>query len=218
MNRFSLLILLLFVILPLGCFFLQPRLTNIDFLTLDLTVFSISLALMTFMVPSLMKFRDSLLEVDETALKKDLSIIEFCKTTIGNFKKLDASDPQDDYKKVVKEAEELLAEYNEKIKEPFKFSGIITNYFKGTKNVLVWCLLAIVSHIIFNEILPTSDVFINFVRDKISCMACNWNFSELKLIVSSYIKLSSLTLQLYFLFMTSEDTMSIIQRFKSELL
>ena len=195
MNRFSLLILLLFVILPLGCVFLQPRLTNIDFLTLDLTVFSISLALMTFMVPSLMKFRDSLLEVDETALKKDMSIIEFCKTTIGNFKKLDASDPQDDYKKVVKEAEERLAEYSEKIS-----------------------LLAIVSHIIFNEILPTSDVFNNFVRDKISSMTCNWNLSELKLIVSSYIKLSSLTLQLYFLFMTSEDTMSIIKRFKSELL
>ena len=216
MKRFLILLLTIFAILPLVCFFLKPRLTDIDFLTLDLTVFSISLALMTFTAPSLMKFRDSLFKVDEAVLKKDLSIIDFCKTTIENFKKMDATTPQDSYKDIIRKAEERMAEYNDKIKDPFQFSDTITKYFKGTKDIVVWCLVAIVIHIVFDEVLLTSDAFSGFVKDNLSCMTIGWNLPVLKLIVSSYIKLVSLALQLYFLFMTSEDAISIILSFKSE--
>ena len=216
MKRIVLLFLLIVVILPLVCIFLQPRLTDIDFLTLDLTVFSISLALMTFTAPSLMKYRDSLLKVDEAVLKKDQSIIDYCKMTIESYKKLDSLDPQDSYKDIIRKAEQRKSELSEKIKDPFQYSGTIIKYYKGTKDVLVWCMVAVVAHLLFNEILFTSDAFGCFVKNDLSCIIENWDLSTIKLIVSSYIKLASLTLQLYFLFRSSEDAISTIQMFKAE--
>lgn len=216
MKRIFLLFLLLVLILPLVCIFLQPRLTDIDFLTLDLTVFSISLALMIFTAPYMMKFKDPLLNVDLALLQKAQSQIDYCKMTIENFKRLDEQDPQDSYKEIIKKAEESQALLNEKINEPFTYSNSITNIYKGIKNIIVWCFIAVVAHIVFNELLFTSDAFCNFVRNDLSCITESWNLPMIQLIVSSYIKLASLTLQLYFLFRTSEDAISTIQMFKAE--
>ncbi len=58
MKRLLLLIVIIFVILPFTCWLLRPTLMDIDFLTLDLTVFAISLALMTFSAPIMMRFRE----------------------------------------------------------------------------------------------------------------------------------------------------------------
>lgn len=216
MKRIFLLFLLLVVILPVVCIFLQPRLTDIDFLTLDLTVFSISLALMIFTAPYMMKFKDSLLNVDLALLQKAQSQIDYCKMTIENFKRLDEQDPQDSYKEIINKAEESQALLNEKIKEPFTYSNSITNIYKGIKDIIVWCFIAVVAHIVFNELLFTSDAFGNFVRNDLSYITESWNLPMIQLIVSSYIKLASLTLQLYFLFRTSEDAITTIQMFKAE--
>ena len=62
------------------------NLTDIDFLTLDLTVFAILFALMTFAAPAMMRFRDQLIEMDAAEMKNDMSVIDFCKSTIENFK------------------------------------------------------------------------------------------------------------------------------------
>ena len=215
MKKFILLILLLIVILPLTCWCLQPTLSDIDFLTLDLTVFAISLALMTFSAPIMMKFRDMLLDMDAAVLKKDMGIIEFCESTIENYKKIDALDPRDEYKQLIKTAEERLFEYSEKIKSPFPLSDRIQKYYKGSKNIILWCLIAIVAHVVVNEVLFTSVPFVQFVKDNLSCTTLGWEVTSIKTIISSYIKLASLTLQLYFLFRTSEEAITAVVNFKA---
>ncbi len=214
MKRILLLILLVIVIIPFTCWMLRPTLTDIDFLTLDLTVFSISLALMTFAAPTMMKFRDHLLEVDAVVLKKDLGIIDFCKSIIEYFKKLDADNPREEYKRVIKTAEERLSEYTAKVKHPFPLSDTIQSYYEGSKNIIICCVVAIVVHVLVNEVLFTSVPFAHFVKDHLSCMIAGWDFAGIKIVVSSYIKLTSLTLQLYFLYRTSEEAIATVLNFK----
>ncbi len=215
MKRIGLFLLLILVIIPLVCIILRPRLTDVDFLTLDLTLFSISLGLMTFTAPMLMKFRDKLLDVDAALLKRDQGQIDLYTSLIDTVKTLDEQNPQDSNKETIKKLETLIKIRDEKRRDnPFPFSDSISLYFHGTQDVISWCLIAIVLHIFVNEILYTSDAFRNFVRDDLSCVTASWNLSVIKSIVSSYIKLGSLTLQLYFLFRVSEDAMSTIQSLK----
>ena len=215
MKRLFLLILLVFIIIPLTCIWLRPTLSDIDFLTLDLTIFAISLALMTFVAPIMMKFRDMLLDVDAAVLKKDMGVIEFCKSTIENYKKLDAAYPRDENKELIQKAEARLSEYTEKVKQPFPLSDTIQNYYKATKNIIVWCLIAIIIHIVVNEVLFTSEMFSHLVKEDMACMTASWDLPSIKVIISSYIKLASLTLQLFFLYRTSEEFITTVVNFKA---
>ena len=215
MKRIVLLLLIILVLLPIVCLFLNPKLTVVDFLTLDLTIFSISVLLVTFTAPYLMRFRDMLLDTDVALLKKDKAYLDFLQSHIDILKTLDAMSPQDQHKENIHLLEDGKNKYRESIKNPFPLSDTIQNYYKGTKNIMMWCLVAISLHILFNEILFTSDSFSSFVRNDLSCLSSYMNMSYLKLFLSSYIKLSSLTLQLFFLFRTSEDTISAITSFRS---
>ena len=215
MKRLLLLIVIIFVILPFTCWLLRPTLTDIDFLTLDLTVFAISLALMTFSAPIMMRFRDMLLDMDAAVLKKDMGIIDFCKSTIENYEKIDALDPRDEYKQLIKTAKERLLEYTEKIKQPFPLSDRIQNYYKGSKNIIVWCMVAIVAHVVVNEVLFTSGPFVHFLKEYLSCITSGWDLASIKVVISSYIKLASLTLQFYFLFRTSDEAITAVVNFKA---
>lgn len=199
MKRIGLLLLVLIILLVV-CIWLQPTLSGVDFLTLDVTVFSIAVALMTFTAPTLMKFRDKLLDLDLTILKANKEKLELLRTL---------SETNEQVNKGINT-------YSEKIKRPFQISDSITKYFEGTKNVMVWCLVAVFIHIVFNEILLTSNTFIQFVKEDMYCITGGWNLPVIKSIVTSYIKLGSLALQLFFLFRTSEDAISIIQIFKAE--
>lgn len=216
MRRKVLLLLALLVLLLAICVLLQPKLTDVDFLSLDLTIFSISLALMIFIAPILMNLRNKLLDFDMAMIKNDQSHMDFFKSQVESYKKLEALNPHSSYEELIQTAEEGVQTYSEKIKNPTLLSDMITKYFKRIKSILIWCVVAVLIHVLINEILFTSDTFIRFVKVGMYRITSGWNLSVIKLVVSSYVKLASLSLQFYFLLIICEDTIATILKIKSE--
>lgn len=207
--------IILVVILPLSCFFLMPSLSGIDFMSLDVTIFSITLALITFFAPTLLKLKMKVLEVDKLLIKNK----ELKASLIDNQAELlkKVSNEGD------KDVEETIAETHrssEKLREQavmHKYiSDDINNTFSGYHDYMKLCLFAIVMEIVVNEFLFTSSVFSEFVKDDLSCVSCHLQLGEWKIIISSYIKLASLSLQLIFLSFVSNDMIYLMKNLKYE--
>lgn len=71
MNRFITIVIVIFVILPIICCFFQPSLSGLDYISVDCTIFGISLALITFLLPLMSSFRNKLMEFDELRIQND---------------------------------------------------------------------------------------------------------------------------------------------------
>lgn len=71
MKRILFTVILFFVILPAICWFFQPSLSGLDYISVDCTIFGISLALITFLFPLLSSFRNKLMEFDEKRILND---------------------------------------------------------------------------------------------------------------------------------------------------
>lgn len=65
MKRIITIITVLFIILPVTCWFFRPSLSGLDFISVDCTIFGISLALITFLLPLMSSFRNKLMKFDE---------------------------------------------------------------------------------------------------------------------------------------------------------
>lgn len=214
MRLFKILFLLV-VILPLGCYLFRPSLSDIDFLSLDVTIFSITLALITFFAPTILRFKTKAWDVDQLLIKSKLQKAELLDNQADLIEKISESGCKESKDTIVKARAE-----SEKLKKqaanPQLISNDVNNIFSGYHDYMKWCLGAIIIEVIVIECLFTSNVFITFMKDDLACVSSWLNLSDWKTIISSYIKLASLSLQLFFLACISNDMIHVMKTFKYE--
>lgn len=218
MNNFLIRSLLLLLVLGFISFFLRPDLSKIDFLTLSITIFSISMAMVAFMSPLLHKFRGILFDLDRALIDNHKVRINGCIALINSYIDIlnnpifKENDADSNKKKLLSEKTKLEKELSKLEKHPefhYELSSIVTNIFYSTKKRIKWCLLMIFLMFLFNSVLFNSQVFLNFICDN-----CNFisNLHRWKDDISTFINISTLTCQLYLLYRLIIDSMDLFIR------
>lgn len=206
MKRLLSLVIILVVVLPTVCIYFEPQIKEVDFLTLDLTIFAISVALITFASPLLMNLRGKLMLLDECLIKRDKGILDFASERLNLARLLNSEEEEK-----IAEAESIIRKKYEQFGKRKLLSDIVTAYFDGLKKIVVICLASIFALVFVNLVLANSTQFLDVAKSYWACFETDINSGTVKYIATTYIELSSLSLQLYLLYVTSIDSISLMK-------
>ncbi len=220
--------ILALIIVAIGfiSFFLNPNMSEINFLAHSLTIFSISLAMIAFVSPILQRSRNNLILSESNIIVNNRESIKKISDSISEMdKQIEDIDLKLQDKKLSKRRKkDLKDEKNDILRrksnfEKFKLnieecstsylSSIIMNLFRAYKKRIKICLILIVLLIVVNHILFTSPVFSSFIHKTFPSIS---NMSEWKIGISNFINLLTLAAQLIFLYDISMSTMKILVR------
>lgn len=215
MKRITILILLIVVVIPAACILLNPKLTEVDFLSVSLAVFSLTVAIVTFFAPSLLKLRDKAAEIDLLVLKNKQIKKEMLEMNSDYLEKSSKIQNTNDYSETITKAKKAIQTLTDQINSPSLISSDIDHIIDGYHDYIKWCIMAIVFELVVVEILFTSEGFIYFVGDSLSFITSGWPLSSIRDIITCYLKIVSLTLPLFFLVCASNDMISIMKRFRA---
>lgn len=214
MKRITNLVLLVFVIIPAACILLRPKLTGVDFLSVSLAVFSLTVAIVTFFAPSLLKLRDKAAEVDLLVLKNKQIKKEILEMNAKYLEESSKIQNTNDLYETITKAKKAIQTLSDQIDNPSLISSDIDHIIDGYHDYIKWCIMAIVFELVIVEVLFTSEGFTYFVGGSLSFITSGWPLSSIREIISCYLKLLSLTLPLFFLVCASNDMISIMKRFR----
>lgn len=214
MKRITNLVLLVFVIIPAACILLRPKLTGVDFLSVSLAVFSLTVAIVTFFAPSLLKLRDKAAEVDLLVLKNKQIKKEMLEMNAKYLEESSKIQNTNDLRETITKAKKAIQTLSDQIDNPSLISSDIDHIIDGYHDYIKWCIMAIVFELVIVEVLFTSEGFTYFVGGSLSFITSGWPLSSIREIISCYLKILSLTLPLFFLVYASNDMISIMKRFR----
>lgn len=216
------------IIVAIGfiCFFMNPNMSDINFLAHSLTIFSISLAMIAFVSPILQRSRNNLILSESNIIVSYRERIKRVSDYISDMdKQIEDIDLKLQDKKILKRRKKnLLDEKNDILRrktnlETLKIDieesstsfliSIITKLFRAYKGWIRICLIMIVLLIVVNHILFTSPVFSSFIHKMFPSIS---NLTEWKICISNFINLSTLAAQLFFLYSVCMSTMNILVR------
>lgn len=212
MKRITILRLLIFVVIPAACFLLNPKLTGVDFLSVSLAVFSVTVAIVIFFAPSLLRLRDKALEVDSLVLKNKQITKELLQMNSNYLEESNKIHNNNDYNETIARARKAIQTLTDQIDNPNSISSDIDHIIDGYHNYIKWCIIAIVLELVVVEVLFTSESFIYLVCSSLSCITTGLPLSSIRNFIACYLKISSLTLPLFFLVCASNDMISIMKR------
>ena len=195
--------LICLLILLFLCFVLQPDINHFDFLNLSITIFSISVVLITFVSPILSKFRKEYLELlkasveklykNKNVMSRELEYLSF-KDKIERLEDWLRSDLDGS---IVIKSVAIENTCYDMVKEFFE------NIQKQIKACLFVILLLIAINILFN-----SQLFINAIHFKCPFIS---DFSYWRIGITAFINFSSLLMQLNLLYRVCNVTMNTIK-------
>lgn len=212
--RFFYLLLFVLLILPIACLVLRPNLENMDVLSLDLTMFSLAVAIMTFLTPTLLKIREKLLEIDLLSLKNKKSYQQILDTNVEYLEKVDEESGCYEHRDTIDKGKEAIKILNKEIENPALISSDITKIFDAYHDYMKWCIFAIVLEITIVEVFFSSYYFRFFAKESLSVITAYLPLNTIKVFMISYLKLVSLTLTLFFLIYVSNDMLYVVKKFK----
>lgn len=91
----------------------------------------------------------------------------------------------------------------------YQLSSPITQIFYTTKKRIKWCLLMIILMFLFNSVFFNSPIFSNFIHDNCNIIS---NLHGWKDDISTFINITTLTCQLYFLYRLIIDSVDLFIR------
>lgn len=215
MRRLTTIILLVFVIIPITCIFFKPDLRGIDSLSISLAIFSLTIAIVTFFAPTILRLRDKALEIDKLVQQNKQIKREMLKTNVNYLKGVNKIQNDTEIEETISKGKQTIDVLTNQIENPTLISSDIGKIIDGYYNYMKWCLVAIVLEFIVVEILFSSECFRLFVGDSLACITSGWPLSSIKDIIASDLKISSLTLTLFFLVCASNDMFYVMKSLRT---
>lgn len=205
---------ILFIILPIVCWFLQPSLSDLDYVSLDCTIFGVSLALITFLLPSMSSFRNKLMEFDEQRIKNNSNQINTLSEILQSHQDNKEIANLEFIRVIDEKISKMIGELSERVKNPEFISDTITNMFSGFESLACKCVFSIVILVISQEVIFTSDTVCVWCKSIMLNVFSEETIMKIYYFAIAYIKLSSLSLQLIFLYLSCQNVFQWVRLVK----
>ena len=205
MNRILSTVILLFVILPAICWCFQPSLSGLDYISVDCTIFGISLALITFLLPLLSSFRNKLMEFDEKRILNDCNQLKGLLQCLERYKACEETLNNETLQDLIKKTTHLINETAKRVKKPEFMSDTINYMFSGFESLACCCIISIVVLVIAQEVIYSSEIICQWTYSLLLNVFREETIKYISNFVLVYLKLSSLSLQLIFLYSSCQN-------------
>lgn len=199
MKRLITIFTVLFIILPVTCWFFRPSLSGLDFISVDCTIFGISLALITFLLPLMSSFRNKLMDFDKERILNDCNQLKDLLETLERYKACEDVLNNEILQGLIKKTTDLFNETARRVNKPEVIPDTITRMFSGFKSLACWCIVSIVILVVAQEVVYTSDVISGWCKSVLMNVFNEVTINDISHSLLAYLKLSSLSLQLIFL-------------------
>ena len=214
MNRFITIVIVIFVILPTICCFFQPSLSGLDYISVDCTIFGISLALITFLLPLMSSFRNKLMEFDELRIQNDCNQLKELLQCLERYKACEETLNNETLQDLIKKTTLLINETAKRVKKPEFISDTINYMFSGFKSLACCCIISIVVLVIAQEVICSSDMICQWAYSLLLKVFREDTIKNISNFVIVYLKLSSLSLQLIFLYSSCQNVFQWVKLVK----
>ena len=180
-------------------------LSGLDYISVDCTIFGISLALITFLLPLMSSYRNKLLEFDEMRIQNDCNQLKGLQQCLERYKACEETLNNDTLQDLIKKTTHLINETAKRVKKSEFISDTINYMFSGFESLACCCIVSILVLVIAQEVIYSSEIIcqrtysflLNVFRDETIKYISNF--------VLVYLKLSSLSLQLIFLYSSCQN-------------